>query len=106
MGEYAVTTMDNPWNPFTEYEKWQDWDNKNGYTTNEWLALYALTSSSLDDETNEQIAANGINDFLAFNPFGIHFKVYKDEADKLIPLANEAYLKMMEAKTAKDTTAS
>lgn len=99
MAEYAVTTMDNPWNPFTYPNEWLDWDRHYGWTTNEWLAKYALTSSSLDDETNERIATDGINDFLALNPFGIHYKVYKDEADKLIPLANAAYLATKQANT-------
>lgn len=93
MAEYAVTTMDNPWNPFTYPDEWADWDEEYGYTTNQWLALYALTSSSLDDETNEHLVTDGINDFLAINPFGIHYKVYKEEADKLIPMANEAFSK-------------
>lgn len=94
MAEYAVTTMDNPWNPFTYPDEWLDWDTKYGYSTNEWLALYALTSSSLDDETNEHLVNDGVNDFLAANPLGIHYKVYKEEANVLIPLANEAFLKM------------
>ena len=92
MAEYAVTTMDNPWNPFVYPNEWSDWDDKYGWTTNEWLAVFALTSSSLDDETNERIVTDGVNDFLELNPFGIHYKVYREEADKLIPLANAAYL--------------
>ena len=99
MAEYAVTTMDNPWNPFKYPNEWYDWDNHYGWTTNEWLAIYALTSTSLDDETNERLITDGINDFLKLNPFGVHYKVYKDEADKLIPLANAAYLEIQKENT-------
>ena len=94
MAEYAITTMDNPWNPFTYPDEWLDWDRKNGYTTNEWLAKYALVSSSLDNDANKRIIDEGVKDFLALNPFGIHYKVYKEEADTLIPIANAAYLSM------------
>lgn len=33
-----LTTIDNPFNPKTEYPKWQTWDIENGYNTEAYIA--------------------------------------------------------------------
>lgn len=91
MSGYMVTTMDNPYNPFKDYAEWYEWDHEYCWFTCEWLAIFDRTSIDLDPETNRRLADEGVNDFLAFNPYGMHFKVYEDEADELIPLANKMF---------------
>lgn len=48
--EYWVTTTDNPFDPFTEYEDWLDFDRQHGYCTSEYLArdkeVYTLPSDA------------------------------------------------------------
>lgn len=36
--ELMLTTIDNPYNPKTEYDKWRQWDIENEYRTEEYLA--------------------------------------------------------------------
>lgn len=36
--EMVLTTIDNPYNPKTDYVKWRIWDIDNGYNTEEYLA--------------------------------------------------------------------
>lgn len=36
--ELMLTTIDNPYNPKTEYDKWRQWDVENEYRTEEYLA--------------------------------------------------------------------
>lgn len=91
MSSYMITTMDNPWNPFTHFDEWYDWDDKCGYHTCRWIALFAKASIYLDDDTNQAMHDVGVDEFLSINPFGIHMKVYEDEADKLIALANASF---------------
>ena len=31
MNDYMLTTTDNPYNPWTEYEDWYLWDQQHGY---------------------------------------------------------------------------
>lgn len=33
-----LTTIDNPYNPHDEYDKWYRWDTANGYHTTSYLA--------------------------------------------------------------------
>lgn len=35
-----LTTIDNPYNPRDDYDKWLQWDQDNGYYTSELLASF------------------------------------------------------------------
>lgn len=91
MDDYMITTIDNPWNPFTHYHEWLSFDMRHCYNTQEWLAALTKTSNDLmDEEIKEQIDAGALS-LLSLDPYGLHVKVYKDEADKMIPMFNKAY---------------
>lgn len=91
MADYMVTTIDNPWNPFTHYREWLSYDMQNGYFTDQWMYALTKTSNDLrDEEIQEQIDA-GVTRLLELDPYGLHVKVYEDEADMVIPLYNKAY---------------
>ena len=49
-----ITTVDNPWNPFTDWDNWLSFDIQKGYNTCERLASLAITSDSLSDEENKE----------------------------------------------------
>lgn len=88
---YMVTTADNKWNPFTQFEEWLAYDSNHGYNTPQWIDCFCMTSSNLEEFIIEDDVANATKAFLELNPYGIHYKVYEDEADKLIPIMNKAY---------------
>jgi hypothetical protein len=92
--------MDNPWNPFTHYREWLDYDNKMGYSTLGLLDYFSHATPDMDEDFYEEEYQHALAMLLEFNPYGVHMKVYKDEADKLIPLANEAYRVTLASKTA------
>lgn len=94
MAEYMVTTFDNKWNPFTHFKEWYDRDDELGYHTCQWIATYVKTSIELPESSMEQCIKHGYDDFLQRNPYGMHYKVYKDEADTLIPLLYNEYKKI------------
>lgn len=97
MVSYMITTMDNPWNPFTHFDEWFDWDSRRcGYNTCGWLAILARTSIDLDEKSYDDSIDSASEELLKLNPFGIHFKVYPNEADKIIRLANDIYYKSAE----------
>ncbi len=68
-----LTTSDNPYNPFTQFDLWWDYDVKQcRYMTCERIDSIALTSDELSDQENEpelQRAYDVIIKHGAINPF-------------------------------------
>lgn len=62
--DVAITTFDNPYNPFKEFVKWYMFDSAKGYNTCSYLSRI-MDLLGLDDE-NVEIAIDEIikNDFL------------------------------------------
>ena len=52
--DYCLTTVDNPYSPFTNWEEWYKWDVLNGYDTCGFLARLAPTTNKFSDERNEE----------------------------------------------------
>lgn len=56
MRKVAITTIDNPHDPFTQFDEWYAYDEIKGYHSCSLLARFANTSIDLDaDEANELI---------------------------------------------------
>ena len=53
MEKYRLTTEDNPFNPFTQWDDWYFYDLSQGYNTCERLARIAKPGFLLPDEANE-----------------------------------------------------
>lgn len=76
-----LTTIDNPFNPFTQYDEWRQYDQQKNHYTSELLARFAKTSDELSDELNNEALDQAIEEILTlFAPLGIYKKVYNDGA--------------------------
>lgn len=75
MVHYALTTIDNPHDPFTEFDAWYQYDEGKGYHSCSLLARIARTSEQLSDAENEQEKERAIDDIIKYNPLGIYKKV-------------------------------
>lgn len=91
MGDYMITTIDNPWNPFTHYHEWLDHDTQHGYHTDQWIAILSKSSSDLPMEEQEELVDFGCQRLLEVDPYGLHVKLYPHDADILIPIYNKVY---------------
>jgi len=70
-----LTTIDNPFSPFTQFDEWKTWDEDKGYYTCEYLARIVRTSNELS-ETDEALAIeDAINEIVKFNVLGVYRKV-------------------------------
>jgi hypothetical protein len=69
-----LSLASNPFNPFTEYALWLDYDRKEGFDTAGFLARCASTSPDLPDEVNEDAIEQAIDDILANPSFAAHNK--------------------------------
>lgn len=75
MASVALTTFDNPFNPFTQFDSWFRFDNEKGYGTVEYLGRIAKISNELSDEENDQEAERAIDRIVELDPFNMYKKV-------------------------------
>lgn len=74
-----ITTHDNPYDPFNQFDHWFLYDCEKGYYTCGYLARVAFISDGMsEDEKNEEIE-RAIDEIIALDFLGIYEKVYKDE---------------------------
>lgn len=75
MKEVMLTTVDNPFNPFSDFEDWVNFDRANGYYTLEYLGRIAKTSSELSEADYELAIDEAINEIIELNVLGIYTTV-------------------------------
>ena len=75
MEEYALTTYDNPYDPFDQFDEWLNYDNDKGYGTCSYLARVAHTSDQLTDTENTLEIERAIDEIIKYDPLGIYVKV-------------------------------
>lgn len=82
MSEVLITTIDNPWNPFTHYKEWHEYDTVNlGYGTAEMLARFANFSDALTEEENDAENERAIDEMIKYDPLNIYRKVTPKDFD-------------------------
>ena len=80
MNAPMLTTVDNPFNPFTQYDQWYAFDNVQGYHSCELLDRVLKISPNLGNTDTELLIRNAIDEIIKFDVFGIYKKVEKNEA--------------------------
>lgn len=70
-----LTTEDNPYDPYTQWDEWYAWDVAAGYHTCAYLARIAMISDELTDEENDQIISDAIDEIIRFNLTGNYKRV-------------------------------
>lgn len=86
--ETMLTTFDNPFNPFTDYEKWWNYDFQKGYKTPELLARVAVTSDELSEADEALAIEQAIQDILDWDPLGVYLRVRPDNVEKLLNIVH------------------
>lgn len=80
MKEFALTTEDNPFSPFTDFDNWYEFDERNGYHSCSLLGRLARTSRDLSDEDNDLELLNTMKEICRLNFSGVHKIVYKEDS--------------------------
>lgn len=75
MNDVALTTIDNPYDPFTQFDEWYSFDTGKGYNTCGYLARIARTSEDLSDFDNDLETRRAIDEIVSMNILGIYRKV-------------------------------
>jgi hypothetical protein len=77
--ESMLSTLDNPYSPFTQFEEWDALDRAKGYNTCAYLARVAKTSDELSDLDQAIAIGDAIDSILETNVLGIYCKVRRED---------------------------
>ena len=75
----ALTTYDNPYDPFTQFDQWFLFDVEKGHNTCEYLGRIARTSEQLSDEENDLENERAIDEIIKLDFMNKYKKVYEKE---------------------------
>lgn len=79
MSTSMLTTVDNPFSPFTEFLEWLAYDNRMGYDTCNFMARLNLASEDANPLEQEAAIDQVIDEIVKYNVLGLYKKVTKDD---------------------------
>jgi hypothetical protein len=79
MAESMLTTTDNPYDPFTQFDEWYAFDQAAGYFTSGLLARIVQSSDDLSEADQSLAIENAIDEIVRENVLGIFKKVQASE---------------------------
>ena len=75
MAGYLLTTIDNPFDPSTDFDSWYAYDTAAGYHTLSYLARVVKSSDELSIADQEQLVDDAIDEIVSENILGLYKKV-------------------------------
>ena len=87
---HMLSTIDNPYNPFTHFDLWNQYDEARGYFTNEYFARVVNYDGCFSERQKHIARENAIQQIIDADPLHIYIKVTADEKVKPIAIFSEA----------------
>jgi len=75
MSESMLTTTDNPYDPFTQFDEWYAFDEAAGYHSSALLARIVRSSDDLSEADQSLAIEDAIDEVVRENVLGIYKKV-------------------------------
>ena len=75
MARAMLTTNDNPFNPFNQFDSWFMFDVEKGYNSCAYLSRIAKTSDQMSDDENEEEIERAIDEIIKYDFMNIYKKV-------------------------------
>lgn len=72
---HMLTTIDNPFNPWTHFDSWNAWDQQAGYHTLAFQARIARTGQGLSDADWDKAVEDAIEEIIHENVLGLYRRV-------------------------------
>ena len=72
-----VTTMDNPYDYWTQFDEWYAFDTAKGYNTCSYLARVSYASTDMSDYEYERAVNDAVDEILRLNITGNYVKTIK-----------------------------
>ena len=80
MKKFALTTFDNPFDPFDQFDSWCQFDSDKGYNSCAYLSRIARTSDQLTEEENDREIERAINEIIKYDFMNVYQKVTLKES--------------------------
>lgn len=83
--KFALTTIDNPYDPFVQFHDWLMFDEEKGYCSNAYLARIANVSPNLSEKENNDEIEAAIDEIIKYDFTKMYKKAinpdYKDSIE-------------------------
>lgn len=80
MAIVMLSLATNPYNPFTQYELWSEFDRREGFDTAGLLARLVSSSDELSEADQEQAVEDAVDSIINNPSFaGLYKKVIRDD---------------------------
>lgn len=73
-----LTTVDNPYDPFDDYDEWYAFDSRMGHHTPSFLARVAYVSDELSETDHNLAIEEAIDEIVKENVNGLYRKVTRE----------------------------
>lgn len=73
--DYQLSTVDNPWNPWTQFDEWYAYDIAAGHHTLAYLARVTITSDDLSQAEQDLDVKRAIDEIIRIHDGGIYITV-------------------------------
>lgn len=67
MDDSMITTVDNPYDPHTQFDEWNAWDQSAGYNTLSYLGRVVRTSDELSETDQNQAYDDAVDEIIRVN---------------------------------------
>lgn len=78
-GTYMLSTVDNPFSPFTQFKEWFAFDVGRGYHTASFLDRIAVTSDDLSEADQALALESAMDEIVEENVLGLWVKVKESD---------------------------
>lgn len=75
----CLSTIDNPWNPFTQSENWRTYDVESEAFCCEYLARVANTNEAMSDEEVQIALEDAIDQIVSLDPTNRYIKLVEEK---------------------------
>jgi hypothetical protein len=76
---HMLTTIDNPFDPWTQFDSWNTWDENAGYYTLAFQARIVRTSPALSEPDQDLAIEQAIDEIIRENVLGLYKRVPEPE---------------------------
>lgn len=78
-----ITTVDNPYDPRTDFEAWYMWDTGHGYNTSAYLDRVAAVSEEFPEAIRDRQVEDAIDEIIAIHNGGMYKKLRVEDIEPI-----------------------